>query len=211
MMSDKEDKAIEQISYRVGIKGIFDAYTWKDIFTSPSLYIPLFFSLFVIFINYVYGYNINNSLFKLVEINTSVFPNIIGFNLSAYAIVLSYSGLEIAKNFMKPLPNKSHSLLQKTSAVFAFSVLIQCLTLIISFIVYILMSDEKAVDNMKEMIDFSLCWKFLIKVVYFLILFLALYSINLLMYTVINIFNIGQASHYLISKDNKKKDDEKKE
>lgn len=133
-----------------------------------------------------------NTLIKLTDVALSLFPNFLGFCIGGYALIIGASNIEVLKKMSKPLPNGSHlSFFQVLSSIFAASLIIQCVTLFFAYILHILVNMQ--LDAISD--DIGVVTNlFLI----FILVFLTSMSILLLYYTVINIFNFGQAIHLTI-------------
>lgn len=154
----------------------------------------LIFSLILCIIIWITGDSATyyNTLIKLTDVALSLFPNFLGFCIGGYALIIGASNIEVLKKMSKPLPNGSHlSFFQVLSSIFAASLIIQCVTLFFAYILQILVNMQlDAVSN-----DIGVVTNlFLI----FILVFLTSMSILLLYYTVINIFNFGQAVHLTI-------------
>ncbi|WP_300867346.1 hypothetical protein [uncultured Alistipes sp.] len=174
--------------------GIFNKYTKKKMLKSHATIYSLIFSLILCIIIWITGDSATyyNILIKLTDVALSLFPNFLGFCIGGYALIIGASNIEVLKKMSKPLPNGSHlSFFQVLSSIFAASLIIQCVTLFFAYILQILVNMQlDAVSN-----DIGVVTNlFLI----FILVFLTSMSILLLYYTVINIFNFGQAVHLTI-------------
>ena len=174
--------------------GIFNKYTKKKMLKSHATIYSLIFSLILCVIIWITGDSATyyNTLIKLSDVALSLFPNFLGFCIGGYALIIGASNIEVLKKMSKPLPNGSHlSFFQVLSSIFAASLIIQCVTLFFAYILQILVNMQlDAVSN-----DIGVVTNlFLI----FILVFLTSMSILLLYYTVINIFNFGQAVHLTI-------------
>ena len=174
--------------------GIFNKYTKKKMLKSHATIYSLIFSLILCVIIWITGDSATyyNTLIKLTDVALSLFPNFLGFCIGGYALIIGASNIEVLKKMSKPLPNGSHlSFFQVLRSIFAASLIIQCVTLFFAYILQILVNMQlDAVSN-----DIGVVTNlFLI----FILVFLTSMSILLLYYTVINIFNFGQAVHLTI-------------
>ena len=68
----------------------------------------------------------------ITELVVSIFPNLLGFSLGGYAIVVGFSNNELIKNATKI---GEYSVFQQLSAIFAMTVLFQIITVAIALII----------------------------------------------------------------------------
>ena len=174
--------------------GIFNKYTKKKMLKSHATIYSLIFSLILCITIWITGdyATYYNTLIKLTDVALSLFPNFLGFCIGGYALIIGASNIEVLKKMSKPLPNGSHlSFFQVLSSIFAASLIIQYVTLFFAYILQILVNMQ--LDAVSD--DIGVVTNlFLI----FILVFLTSMSILLLYYTVINIFNFGQAVHLTI-------------
>lgn len=186
-------------AHTIGIKGIFIKYTWSKILKSTGTAIcasaVLFFLLFVIcsYRTNEYYYNLLNEITNLL---LSLLPNLLGFCIGGYALIIGACNLDIIKKMSMPYSKKhEYSFFQMVSAVFASTLVCQCITLIIVYLVHIIIK--------MDIPPFSyLIGKITNISVISLILFLSGISLSLLYYTIVNIFSFGQTVHFCVKKEN---------
>lgn len=185
-------------AHPMGWKGVFFAYPLKDLFKTRAFVISFILTLVVCGFALVSLSTSAEMLVGLANENVSVFPNLLGFNLSAYAIIVGFSSLDLVKTMMRPQKNKRFSLFQETSSIFAFSILVQSIVLITSFVISSL--DRINPVNFFGLLDFFELIINRISVVLFPILvFLSIYAIVLIPFIVFNIFSFGQMNHALLN------------
>lgn len=185
-------------AHPMGWKGVFFAYPLKDLFKTKAFVISLILTLVVCAFSFVSLSTSTEMLVVLANENISVFPNLLGFNLGAYAIIVGFSGLDLVRTMMKPQKNKRFSLFQETSSIFAYSILVQSIVLIASFVISSL--DKINPVNILGLLDFfELVINQISKVLLPILVFLSIYAIVLIPFIVFNIFTFGQMNHALLN------------
>ena len=151
----------------------------------------------------IFYFSDESALFFIDEITTQVItivPNILGFLLGGYALLMGFSSDNIIKIMSKSNNNKA-TLYQKQNAVFAIALFALFVGLIISLFVSLIL-------KAKIRIPYSYCQYFPIEmfnyVVLTLLCFILFYSIFAIKDMVINVFNFGQLVHYTINIKKKK-------
>jgi hypothetical protein len=64
----------------------------------------------------------------------SIMPNILGFNLGGYVLLIGLNSQNILDELTEPEPPAKYSLFQKQSSVFGYSILLQASTILIGYI-----------------------------------------------------------------------------
>lgn len=138
-------------------------------------------------------------LSKVVDLILNLLPSILGFCIGGYALIIGAGNLDVLRKMADPMQKRDWlSFFQIMSCVFAASLVIQCFTLLISFVVKILIDIDipPITDGIAQIMNAGII---------LVLLFLSTLSITLLHYTVINIFNFGQSTHLLIRIEKKNK------
>jgi hypothetical protein len=137
-------------------------------------------------------------LIQLTNTIIGVVPNILGFNLGAYVIITSLSSDKII-NELSENTDSDYTTFQQLSSVFAWSILIQSITLIVAFLFSFVISFELdfRYSNSINLVALSVLLPF------------SIYSILLIYRVVMNVFAISQVIHFftIIFKLENKKDD----
>jgi hypothetical protein len=195
-------------AHTMGIKGIFSKYIWSKILNSTGTAIcasaVLVFLIFVICPCRTNEYYFN-LLDEITNLLLSLLPNLLGFCIGGYALIIGACNLDIIKKMSMPYSEKhEYSFYQIVSAVFASTLVCQCITLIIVYIVHIIIKmDIPPISNfIGKITNIS---------VISLILFLSGISLSLLYYTIVNIFSFGQTIHFCVRKENVDQSSNKKE
>lgn len=178
----------------MSINGIFNKYTIKKLLKSKAticgltVSILLCIAIFLLIDSDEY-YEI---LTDVTNMALSLFPNLLGFCIGGYALIIGASNIDILRKLSKPLGDYEElSIFQILSSVFAMSLVIQCLTLFAAYIVHIVIAME--LEALTELSGVIVNMSFI-----FLILAFTCMSILLLYYTIINIFNFGQIVHFSV-------------
>lgn len=190
-----EEQTIKDIKneHPTSYKGIFMAYNWKDIRESypfiASISLSILFLLSSMFST--------KNFFEILSIWTNqiltIFPNLLGFNLGGYAIIIGFGNTDLLQALTKKRKEKKTSIFQKLSGVFAFTLMLQCVAFALAFIV-----------NFSIQLDFGTKIESLsttINIFAILVLsFLGLWGLLILPVLVANVFTFGQMHHLLLTK-----------
>lgn len=175
------------------IKGVFPKYIIKKFLSSYSTYVSIGIAIILYLLIIFFQQNNTFEILKeIIELTLNLLPNILGFCIGGYALIIGIGNIEALRKMSSPLQKRDNlSFFQILSSVFAGSLVLQCITLLLSFIINIILKLEiPAISNQIATIINS--------VVIVSVLFLSVLSITLLYYTVINLFNYGQSMHFLI-------------
>jgi len=185
---------------KFGITGIFDVYFNSDSKTKSVIkiiwkryWISILTSVVGTIILFYFGEK--GSYYYLSEINSKVFsllPNLIGFNIGAYALFITLGGSDFLKTLVE-YKEKERSHYQKISSIFSIAIILQVFTLFFTFFLEII-------------IDLEFKSNFYIIINYFVILILFLFvtsSILILIDITTNIFNLSQMYHFSLWKGKK--------
>lgn len=185
----------------VSIKGIFNKHTVKKVFISYAMLFSLVITGFIVVLLFIgKEHNSYEALRTICDLVITLLPNLLGFCIGGYALIIGAGNLDIMRRMSVPLEKKGRlSYYQIMSSVFAMSLVIQCFTLFIAFIVNILLNIEFTPINYLTgvVVNFTI-----ISVV----LLLTVFSMMLLYYTILNIFNFGQSTHFAIRFDEENKE-----
>lgn len=184
----------------MSLRGVFNGYTLVKIIKSIGTMISFIVALLFVVFLYIHCDSMNELyvfLGKTTDILLSLLPNLLGFCIGGYALIIGACSMEIIKKMSTPLNNNKNKLsfYQILSSVFASTLVIQCFTLLLTYLVHLFMLLELKTSN--EFLGYVIN----IFLVFILVLF-SLLSISLLYYTIINIFNLGQSVHFCVRLDN---------
>lgn len=193
MSNNKEIEDFKTL-HKGDLKTLLQIY-WSNKPIYKSIYFRSSFILAIatIIIIYITNASFYSFLDFLAIQITSIMPNILGFNLGGYVLLIGLNSQSILNEITEPdLPKSKYSLFQKQSSVFAFSILIQATAILLAFIVNsIIEIGDKIIINSNLALSFNLIA---------LILFctISYYSILLIGQIILNIFNFGQILHFYV-------------
>lgn len=179
--------------HQYSIKGIFPKYIIRKFLCSCSILISIVITFVLSFL--IMYFRIEDTFLLLediIDITLNLLPNLLGFCIGGYALIIGIGNIDALKKMSSPIKKRDNlSFFQILSCIFAGSLVSQCITLLLSFIIKILLELKlPACSNQIAIIVNSLT---IISVLFFSVL-----SVVLLYYTVINLFNYGQSIHFLI-------------
>ena len=132
-MTISELKAIRE-DHPTGWRGIFDSYPIKTMVSD----LPFLFSLLITILGVIAFIVTEKSSYVLliwfIDMVKSLFPNLLGFCLGGYAILIGFGNTDLLKSLTRKLRSINKSVFQLLSAVFAFSLILQSVSLIISYV-----------------------------------------------------------------------------
>lgn len=183
--------------HHFSLKGIFVRYIITKILKSYALWVSV---IIAIVLSLLIG--INNeyeqyyfTLQDLIKIALSLFPNFLGFCIGGYALIIGASNVDVLKKMSRPLEKRGNlSYFQVLSSTFAMSLIIQCLTLFTAYVIHIILELKLNAITYEIGIATNM-------ILIFVMLLFSSMSILFLYYTIINIFNFGQAIHFSIRLD----------
>jgi len=186
----EEEKELKKKHLR-NFRTLWEIYNQEKRFKkSPYMRLAAGISVLVLIIIISLKIDYLNSLSNITDKLISILPNILGFNLAAYALLITVNSYKIIKDLAEDNGEK-YSSFQQISSVFAWSVLVQAITLITVFLVSIFISfhiNSRFADVINSIILLT-------------ILFLSFYSMFLIVGIVFNVFSFSQILHFLIGAD----------
>lgn len=179
--------------HQYSIKGIFSKYIIRKFLCSCSMLVSIVITFVLSFL--IMYFRIEDTFILLediIEITLNLLPNLLGFCIGGYALIIGIGNMDALKKMSSPMEKRDYlSFFQILSSIFAGSLVLQCITLLLSFIINILLKLRlPAYSNQIAIIVNSLT--------VIIVLFFSVLSVVLLYYTVINLFNYGQSMHFLI-------------
>lgn len=185
----------------MSLKGVFNKYIVSKIILSTGSLISLIISSIFVIIICIKIHTIGESyevLCKIVDTVLSLLPNILGFCIGGYALIIGACSTDTIKKMSNPFSRKHNlSIYQILSSVFAATLIIQCFTLVLVYLVRccLLLELDTNLEVLGVIVNISLIA---------ILLFLSCMSLSLLYYTIVNIFNLGQTMHFCIRKEDNK-------
>ncbi len=141
-----------------------------------------------IIFNYTTPINQLKILTELVEKVLSIFPNVLGFTLTGYVLIVGIGW----NDFMDTITDQDddgYSLFQQISSIFAWGIIVQSFSLIVSYIVSLIYSVG----------IYSPCANVINSAVLIVIMLLSFYSLFLIIRLVLNVFHYGQEVQYFFT------------
>ncbi|MEI8086366.1 MAG: hypothetical protein WCG93_09140 [Paludibacter sp.] len=169
----------------MGLSGLVSIYPLKNLW--ESIKCPLLIDLVIWALILKFEGDIYAQIQFLSETILAVVPNILGFILTGYTVVVSVTESRYLKAMVKPNPDKNVSLYQIVNSTFAAVLLALCTTLLVGFL-----SNYMLKANLCTVAFLSGYTHTLNALTLFVLIFLFLYSIFAIKDVVINVFNFGQ-------------------
>lgn len=185
--------------------------TWKNIWliynTNQKFYRGIMFifssglSLAAVFSASILNIDFFTIICKITDLYISIIPNLLGFNLGAYALLIGLASSTFLPSLTKGI-NKGFTFFQKASSVFAFCITVQAITLIMSFIIRQIVIIQEL--SMYSMDNKNVIACYLNISIFFILNFLGIYSILLILMLVKNIFGLSQTANFFSGMENLK-------
>ena len=179
-----------------------DQKFYENFFFKLSCYLTLAF-IISSFLTTISTYEL---ILKVINTSIAILPNLIGFNLGAYILVVGFGSTEILKAITKPLQGQNKfSFYQKLNGVLGVSIIIQIAALLASFLFSLWNEIQKSliwIPQNKCLIALIIMINIF---VLFLITLLVIYSFLLLINVVKHVFMFAQTIHFCIYKELKNK------
>jgi hypothetical protein len=187
-ISDKIKK-----DHPMSYKGILYSYSWDDIKESKPFTISLAFSIFL-FILSLYS---KKELFDIISFWSNqiltIFPNLLGFNLGGYALIVGFGNTELIQSLTQKKPEKKTSVFQKLSGIFGFTLLLQSITFSLAFIFNFII--QLGFDTSIKVI-----YVLINSIAIIVISFSGLWGLFILPSLIVNVFTFGQMHHLYLTK-----------
>ena len=179
-------------AHKPGLAGILNIYTSSVFLKKPPFLISTLICAGITISIFLYKVDPYLFLHGLIEQLLSMFPNLLGFNLGGYALIVGFGNTALLQAMTKPSNGVSHSIFQQLNAIFAFSIILQVLTLLLGFLLSLI-----------DSLDFKTANFFLADFINILVtiplLLLCFWSLLMIPYVVSNIFNFGQMHHFFLN------------
>ncbi len=205
-----EDEFRSQLKklHESSFKGIIKNYGFQRLVRSFPLILSLLLTIAsTIFLSLQKSdlHQINN---ELITLSLSIIPSLLGFSLGGFAIIVSFNDKDFLKKISRLSINTDSkkiqpSLFQKVIAVFAWGILMQSLTLIVTFLIKLFLTLQYPNPTGWP----CLSSKILPLIQFVVLSFLLTYSLLLLPYIIKNVYGFGQITHPYSFKNTTPKDD----
>lgn len=125
--------------HQYSIKGIFPKYIIRKFLCSCSMLVSIVIAFVLSFL--ILYFRIEDTfvlLEDIIEITLNLLPNLLGFCIGGYALIIGMGNIEALKKMSSPMKKRENlSFFQILSSIFAGSLVLQCITLLLSFIIQI--------------------------------------------------------------------------
>lgn len=192
-----------------GIRGIVKILRYKGTLKKFPLIGSLTVSTAIVLFSCVANpNNLYHLLTDTIDLLLSFFPNLLGFSLGGYSLIVGFGNLDLIKKGSKV---DSYSVYQILNAIFSLSIVLQVITTIISFTISWALKTQ-----LLNIFSLPFDWPthLINAIVLWFISVSALYSLVLTPYVVSNLFTLSQVNHLYLTvehlKELKVKEEEKK-
>ncbi len=173
----------------IGFKGLFKLYPYEKLW--KGLIISLVVSLIINLCFILCDCNPFEIIVLIISDVLAIIPNLIGFVLAGYAIVVGFGNREFLKSTSES-KNGKMSFYQTYSYIYAFSLIILISTLMTAVLF-------KFLSVICCPVATECCLKCINYIGLFIIIFLVSLSLISLLYMVINVFNLAQMHHFALT------------
>jgi hypothetical protein len=185
-----------QNQHQVGLKGLITVYPTDKLKAGAKW--PLLVTIVVGMAVLLLGKDSNEkNLEDISGMAVSVLPNLLGFLLGGYTILIGFGNVDLLKSATKVYPESGISLFQTLSSIFAVTILVQSLTLILGLVAHFGLQLQVSKEGL-----FSWLYPLvpILDGIGFLALFFTVfYSVFALRDMVLNIFGFAQMYHQTLT------------
>lgn len=193
-MNEQEKEIAKLCKRHVGdLKTLWRVYNVeKEFYRAPYVKTTVLFSLLIILLVGISNCTFFLVITKVTNIALAILPNLLGFNLGAYILVVGFGSTDILKDITEPLENKGQfSLYQQLNGILGVSVIFQIFALILFFFVSIII-------ELSFTVFFPNLFYIAFNVISLLVLLIGIfYSIFLLVSVVKHVFLFSQTIHFV--------------
>jgi|GEM_PF-2317653 len=184
--------------HRMGLTGLLSIYSKRKLLRgsiAPALLATcVFLTVKLAHLNDV------EVLKRIADTGVSVLPNLLGFLLGGYTILIGFGNADLLKSSTRVIPGQRISSFQMLSSIFALTIYLQVFALIISLIIQFTLSIPLTTD--KGFVGKVAEWAATINQTAIAILaFFLLYCIFSLLAMVVNVFNFAQKYHLALTEE----------
>ncbi|SHL67573.1 hypothetical protein SAMN05444266_104362 [Chitinophaga jiangningensis] len=204
MNNDRDLYSILKASHKPGLKGILRIQSWDKFRKKLPFQLSVIGTIFSAALFYYSPKSYYEILSFLLQLTLSILPNLLGFSLGGYALIIGFGNSSMIKEMTKKLEHENCSLFQKLSAIFAFGLVLQIISLTNSIFINIAYNLNLSVfdkftcsKNIYPIINFLAC---------ILLIFPFYWALFIVPYIVTNIFSFGQVYHMFLTIDRIKDD-----
>lgn len=182
-MSKKEIYAEAENFHDFGIRGIIKIIKSRKPFKRWQFLFSCSISIIVSFLTSLKRCDISYSyITSIVSSNLSIFPSLVGFSITSFVLIFNTGNFDL---FKRQVVLGKYSFYQNAIAIFAYTVYLLLITLILSYSIKLLSSLNIIIDNETLLIGTN-------SIVMFFLTFMTLYSVLHLFSIAANIFTVAQ-------------------
>lgn len=193
-MVEKNEANNIRKEHPTSFKGIYKSYSLKDVFESK----PFWGSLILTFVFGGLFFFSDKSFYELLlvlnENVLNLYPNLLGFNLGGYALIIGFGNNDLIKGLTKKGKDKKNSIFQRLNGIFAFTLILQAFVLIFAFVSDFVISLDLGTSS-------TPIYYFTNGIALFVITFFGLWGILILPIVIANVFTFGQLHHFTLTKE----------
>jgi hypothetical protein len=194
-----------KVAHQPGIKGILHIHGIRR----ASKKIPLRLAILFTFLTSLLFFGTAKSsyiiLSSFIDIGISLLPNLLGFSLGGYALIIGFGNVSLIKSMTRRLSNENGSLFQKLSAIFAFGILLQISSLILTYVAKLIIQfDVSLLPN--SLSARSTIYGIVNVFASIVLLFFYYWTLFIIPFIVTNIFSFGQTHHMFLTVEKLKED-----
>lgn len=194
-----------------------DIYTlWKIYVSDSPFYANVYFisslviSAIILFLSFLSKISSYFLMIQIADKTLNLLPNLLGFNLGAYILIVGFGSMDILSLLTTPLEKqKNFSLYQKLNSIFGITIIFQIFSLLFVFCIGVWDSIQNDLFISFHIPDTYINGINILGL--FIVLFLSTYSILLLVNIVKHVFLFAQTIHFCVNLSSHKneKDDPK--
>lgn len=180
--------------HQMDMAGLLFIYNKKKLLHSAPFLLSLAISFLAVVIIAV-GFRdvLFSAVQSLTALNLSVFPNLLGFTIGGFALIVGFTGVGDLKKFTLKAKKENGSFYQLLVAVFSVSIFAQFCTILLSYAISFIISSHFHFQLFK--FEFH-NWFYAVNGIIVFVLFLfPLWSFFTIPYLVLDLFNFAQTNH----------------
>jgi hypothetical protein len=198
-----------ELKKEFGWRRIWKLYGFKSLFSCKNRLfytsVLLTLTLLCLLVGFFSKNDYYLTLLKMfIDLGISILPNLLGFNLGAYALIVGFlSNEKLLQALCVKNEEEQSDKLEDISGVFAMNIVVQAFTLFWCFIgkSFMAVSTDATFMKFVTMFDLPILYTLGANLIYLLAtFFLITYSILLIIQSVINIFDFSQLFNHFSQK-----------
>jgi hypothetical protein len=187
--------------HKKGIVGILQSYGLINMLCSiPAVSTFLFSISFIVFLCFSPSINIYDVLVHLSDLSLTIFPNLLGFSLGGYALIIGFGNTALLKSMTKTKNETDQTIFQRMNGIFAFGLLLQVFELLFAFIVKFIVAIGSS-STIPFFLNHLLVCQIINLFGCFMLTLCASWSLAIIPYIVSNVFLFGQMHHLYLTKE----------